>query len=155
MRTWVDQMKSAPRGPFERIRWFCADGAVLPPGEGVCREHGGGVQHGEWNSRAQTLRNEGYLVASLLASPTDRGLRIGPCVARETSDARSLVAAAVATASGRPVLVGLPAPNADGLEMLAEMGFERGASSFRMRLGPPLDAGDPTHVFAIASGAAG
>jgi len=64
---WVEQMKSAARGPFERIRWFCADGAVLPPQEGACREHGGGVQHGEWNSRTLTLRSEGYLVANLLS----------------------------------------------------------------------------------------
>ena len=39
--------------------------------------------------------------------------------------------------------------------MLAEMGFERGASSFHMRLGRPIEAGDPPRVFAIASGAAG
>jgi len=66
-RSWIEQMKHAPRGPFERIRWFCADGAVLPPTEGACREHEGGVQHGEWNARALTLRSNGYLVANLLA----------------------------------------------------------------------------------------
>ncbi len=66
-RVWIDEMKRAPRGPFKRIRWFCADGAVLPPGEGACRERGGGVQHGERNARALTLRSEGYLVANLLA----------------------------------------------------------------------------------------
>jgi len=65
--TWVEQMKTAARGPFERIRWFCADGAVLPPTEGACRERGGGVQHGEWSERTLTLRSEGYLVANLLS----------------------------------------------------------------------------------------
>ncbi len=33
LRDWVAEMKTAPRGPFEQIRWFCADGTVLPPKE--------------------------------------------------------------------------------------------------------------------------
>jgi len=68
MRDWIERMKNAQRGPFERIRWFCADGSVLPPAEGACQEHGGGVQHGEWNARARAIRNQGYLVATVLAS---------------------------------------------------------------------------------------
>jgi len=67
MRAWIEQMKTAPRGPFERIRWFCDDGSVLPPTPGACREHDGGVQHGEWNARTLTIRDAGYLVATLLA----------------------------------------------------------------------------------------
>ena len=67
MRAWVEQMKTAPRGPFERIRWFCDDGSILPPTPGACREHDGGVQHGEWNTRTLAIRNAGYLVATLLA----------------------------------------------------------------------------------------
>ncbi|MFN2309545.1 MAG: PEP/pyruvate-binding domain-containing protein [Gammaproteobacteria bacterium] len=60
-------MKRHPRGPFERIRWFCNDGTVLPPGEGACRDHGGGIQHGEWNTRTLAIRGQGYLIATLLA----------------------------------------------------------------------------------------
>lgn len=67
MRAWIEQMKEAPRGPFSRIRWFCDDGTILPPGPGACREHGGGVQHGEWNERTLALRAAGYHVATLLA----------------------------------------------------------------------------------------
>jgi hypothetical protein len=104
---------------------------------------------------ALVRRRDGHIVASLLASPTDRGLRISPCVAREPTDARGLIATAVVAAAGRPVLIGLPARNTEGLEMLAHMGFVPGASSLRMRRGPPLDAGNPTRVFAIASGASG
>lgn len=66
-RAWIDEMKRAPRGPFEHIRWFCKDGAVLPAAEGACHEHGGGVQHGEWNTRTLMMRSKGYLVANLLA----------------------------------------------------------------------------------------
>jgi rifampicin phosphotransferase len=62
----IDKMKQSLHGPFARIRWFCADGAVLPPEEGACSGHGGGVQHGEWNDSAKTIRGQGYLVATLL-----------------------------------------------------------------------------------------
>ena len=67
MRAWIESMKTAPRGPFERIRWFCEDGAVLAPEPYACRPHGGGIQHGEWNDRAQTIRAQGYPFATLLA----------------------------------------------------------------------------------------
>ncbi|MEN8180255.1 MAG: PEP/pyruvate-binding domain-containing protein [Pseudomonadota bacterium] len=60
-------MKQAPRGPFKRIRWFCADGKVLPPKPNACRPHGGGVQHGEWTEQVKQLRAGGYSVANILA----------------------------------------------------------------------------------------
>jgi len=66
MRDWIGQMKKASRGPFVRIRWFCLDGSVLPPTEGACSNHGGGVQHGEWNAHTRAIRDQGYLVATLL-----------------------------------------------------------------------------------------
>jgi hypothetical protein len=62
----VDRMKHSPRGPFTRIRWFCADGTTLAPAEGACSEHGGGVQHGEWSAYTRAIRDQGYLVATLL-----------------------------------------------------------------------------------------
>ena len=64
---WIQQMKEEPRGPFSRIRWFCNDGTVLPPKAYACSPHGGGVQHGEWSARTRELREQGYLVANLLA----------------------------------------------------------------------------------------
>ena len=60
-------MKEAERGPFERIRWFCRDGSVLPPKPYACSQHGGGHQHGELNQRARTLREEGFWIANILA----------------------------------------------------------------------------------------
>jgi hypothetical protein len=66
-RAWIEEMKEADRGPFARIRWFCNDGSVLPPKAYACSSHGGGHQHGEWSDRTRTLREEGYLVANLLA----------------------------------------------------------------------------------------
>jgi len=65
-RQWILDMKLAERGPFSRIRWFCADGAVLPPTPYACQEHGGGRQHGEYSDHTLALRESGYLIANLL-----------------------------------------------------------------------------------------
>jgi len=67
-RQWIEQMKTAPRGPFSAIRWFCHDGTVLPPKAYACKDHGGGVQHGQLNDQARTLRDEGYWIANFLSA---------------------------------------------------------------------------------------
>ncbi|GAV19189.1 phosphoenolpyruvate synthase [Mariprofundus micogutta] len=67
-RDWVDDFKDAHRGPFKSVQWFCNDGTVLPPKEYACKEHGGGRQHGEWNDRAMTMRENGYLIANVLSA---------------------------------------------------------------------------------------
>ena len=67
-RVWIKEMKTAPRGPFERIRWFCNDGSILPPKPYACRDHGGGRQHGEWNERVKRMRAEGYYIGNVLAA---------------------------------------------------------------------------------------
>jgi len=67
LRSWVQKMKKAPRGPFKHLRWFCADGTILPPKEYACKEHGGGVQHGEWTDRVKLMRGNGYYIANVYA----------------------------------------------------------------------------------------
>ena len=42
LRGIVAAMKVNPRGPFSRIRWFCADGTILAPKAYACVDHGGG-----------------------------------------------------------------------------------------------------------------
>ena len=66
-RAWINDMKSAPRGPFSRIRWFCKDGTILEPKAYACQPHGGGVQHGEWNEQTLEMRDNGFFVANVLA----------------------------------------------------------------------------------------
>ncbi len=78
LRQWVVEMKDAPRGPFKRIRWFCNDGAILPPRPYACGEHGGGVQHGEYSERTATLRMHGYFVANVLADLIPRDFLARP-----------------------------------------------------------------------------
>lgn len=66
-RGWVEEMKGLERGPFSRLRWFCNDGTIFPPKSYACREHGGGHQHGEWSEKTRELRDQGFLVANVLA----------------------------------------------------------------------------------------
>lgn len=66
LRTIVESMKENPRGPFERIRWFCNDGAILPPKAYACADHGGGRQHGEWSDETLRLHKEGFPVANVM-----------------------------------------------------------------------------------------
>ena len=67
-KSWITQMKSAPRGPFHGIRWFCKDGVILEARDYSCNVHGGGVQHGQWTKQTKVLRNAGYKVANVFAS---------------------------------------------------------------------------------------
>ncbi len=68
LRQWIAEMKTAARGPFIRIRWFCNDGSILAPKPYACKDHGGGVQHGQWTERVRRLRAGGYYIANVLAS---------------------------------------------------------------------------------------
>ncbi|MCP4901653.1 MAG: GNAT family N-acetyltransferase [bacterium] len=104
---------------------------------------------------AVVKHERGSIVASLMASKTDRGLRLGPCVAQSSADAKILIVAALATAGGRTVMVGVPGPNAGAHDLFEGLGFTRTPSSLRMRLGPRAAEGDPHRLFAISSGAEG
>jgi hypothetical protein len=77
-RGWIEEMKGLERGPFLRLRWFCNDGTVFPPQSYACRDHGGGYQHGEWNSNTVKLREQGFLVANVLAGLDAGSLIDGP-----------------------------------------------------------------------------
>jgi len=69
-RGWIADMKTAERGPFSRVLWFCKDGSTQPPVPDGCAEYGGGNQHGDWSERTRILRDQGYWIASFL-SPLD------------------------------------------------------------------------------------
>ncbi|MBK5292688.1 MAG: hypothetical protein JJE04_13540 [Acidobacteriia bacterium] len=66
-RKILASFKSNPRGPFERIRWFCNDGAVLPPEGTPCRARGGGYQHGELSANALKLMSWNLHTGTILA----------------------------------------------------------------------------------------
>jgi hypothetical protein len=66
-RASIAKMKTLDRGPFSRLRWFCNDGTVHPPRPYACGDRGGGFQHGQWSSETIALREQGFLVANILA----------------------------------------------------------------------------------------
>lgn len=65
IRETLHGFRQDPRGPYLRIRWFCNDGTVLPPGPGACAEHGGGHQHAEPKPRARELAELGFHVGTV------------------------------------------------------------------------------------------
>src|SRR5262245_40014392 len=68
LRTWVEQLKTSPQGPFQAIRWYCSDGTVHPARPYPCGNRGGGVQHGERSSRVAQMRDGGYAIANVLST---------------------------------------------------------------------------------------
>ena len=68
LQEWIGEMKTTPKGPFIRIRWFCKDGSVMPPKAYACKDHGGGIQHGEWSERTKEMRAGGYEIGNVLAA---------------------------------------------------------------------------------------
>ena len=66
VRTALEAMKTSERGPYVRIRWYCADGSTLTPDQGNCRERGGGVQHAEYSPTTLRLAGLGYHVGTIL-----------------------------------------------------------------------------------------
>ncbi len=67
LRSWVRELEASPKGPFDGIRWFCADGTVHPARPYPCEARGGGIQHGLLGERARRLREAGFRVANVLA----------------------------------------------------------------------------------------
>lgn len=65
-RRALQQMKENPRGPYQRIKWFCKDGSTQPV-DGSCASVGGGVQHGELSDIARQLNDWGLHVGAVLA----------------------------------------------------------------------------------------
>lgn len=67
-REIVQNMIDRTRGPYEAIRWFCADGTVLPPTPYACREHGGGRQHARYSGERERLAELGWHVGTIFAA---------------------------------------------------------------------------------------
>ena len=67
-RTLVAAMRAAERGPYTRLRWYCKDGAVLPPTPYACAERGGGRQHAEYSPERRRLAELGWSVGTIVAA---------------------------------------------------------------------------------------
>lgn len=67
-RVLVGRMIANARGPYRQIRWFCNDGAVLPPEPFACNEHGGGRQHAQYSDERERLAELGWSVGTIFAA---------------------------------------------------------------------------------------
>lgn len=67
-REIVSRMRENIRGPYRRLRWWCADGAVLPPKPYACVKRGGGVQHGEYSKDRARLAALGWPVGTVITA---------------------------------------------------------------------------------------
>ena len=61
-------MKQRDKGPYLRIRWYCRDGAVLPPTPYACSKRGGGEQHASYTDDADRLQALGFDVGTILVA---------------------------------------------------------------------------------------
>ncbi len=78
VRATLEAMKRDARGPYLRIRWFCADGTVQPPQGAGCRERGGGVQHAEMSDAARRLGPLGFHPGTILQATSFEALLDAP-----------------------------------------------------------------------------
>jgi NAD(P)-dependent dehydrogenase (short-subunit alcohol dehydrogenase family) len=101
------------------------------------------------------VERAGHLAGYLFVTPTTTGVHVGPCLADDSEAAAELWGAALRAARGRPVTVGIGAPNHAGTELLQSLGFRSKPSSVRMVRGPATAGGDIERVFALGSGAFG
>jgi ribosomal protein S18 acetylase RimI-like enzyme len=109
----------------------------------------------EKSHSAYKVENDHGLRGYLMATRSDLGLRIGPCVAADVETARLLVSAVLADAGAEQVTVGVPGPNQQAAPLLETLGFEPTPPCRRMIRGP-VRAEDLTGgIFAIANGAVG
>lgn len=106
--------------------------------------------------QAIAVKVGGELAGYAMVFRTDRGLRLGPCVAADARAAEELLRAALAAvAAGEEITLGVPGPNTAAREILRRLGFEPTAPSLRMVRGPAAADGRPDRIFAIANGAVG
>jgi len=74
---------------------------------------------------------------------------LGPVVARDTDTARTLVAAGLASASGRPVFIDAPREPMEWARALAGLGFVEQRPFTRMYRGDATEPGRPEQLFAV------
>lgn len=70
VRAILERFKASERGPYERLRWFCADGSQHAPQGSPCSGRGGGVQHAEPSAAALRLAAMDFHVGTILQATT-------------------------------------------------------------------------------------
>ena len=71
----IEKFKASPRGPYEKVMWFCRDGQVLPPKSYACKNFGGGKQYGLLTDEAKKLQESGLFVGTIFSSLKSKDLK--------------------------------------------------------------------------------
>ena len=61
IKNLIETYKNEPRGPFNRIKWFCKDGTEREPKDPCPDSIGGGIQHASFKDSAINLRKTNQL----------------------------------------------------------------------------------------------
>ena len=64
----IEKYKTAYRGPYKDLRWFCDDGTLNPPKE-PCEN--GGVQHARYSDEVMALGEKSHLFLGQILASTD------------------------------------------------------------------------------------
>ena len=68
----IEAYKKDPRGPYDRIRWFCEDGTLMEPKDPCPDEIGGGVQHASYKPAVKKLGTDHHIFLGQILANTDR-----------------------------------------------------------------------------------
>lgn len=64
IKNLIESFKKDPRGPYNRIKWFCDDGSEREPRDPCPDSIGGGIQHASFKSSVISLRKTNQLYFS-------------------------------------------------------------------------------------------
>ncbi|WP_317172973.1 PEP/pyruvate-binding domain-containing protein [Constantimarinum furrinae] len=68
----IEAYKDDPRGPYDRIRWFCKDGTLREPKDPCPENIGGGVQHASYKPAVKQLAEKHHIFFGLILANTER-----------------------------------------------------------------------------------
>ena len=97
----------------------------------------------------------GEIQGHAVAFPSVVGVHLGPWIATDREVAASLIDRVLTDFAKTSIIVGVPEPNREAVELLKDRGFYETESSLRMIRGGPAPDGDSARLFAIANGAMG
>lgn len=100
-------------------------------------------------------QSHGEIQGYAVVFPSVVGVHLGPWIAMDREVAASLIDRVLTDFAETSIIVGVPEPNREAVELLKDRGFYETESSLRMIRGGPAPDGDSDQLFAIANGAMG
>ncbi len=104
---------------------------------------------------AYCVRDNGRIVGFALALPSADGVRLGPCVADDSSVAERLIDSILADFRDEFVIVAVPGDNGEAKKLLESRGFVHRLPGLRMLRGKSICIDNARGIVSLASGAWG